>query len=81
MTRRMGDPAHQPVASGIGEQMLHPRPAFADGVENGLRANAVGGRQIDRQQPPIGIDRDMALAADNLLVRVVTPCSRLRSLD
>ena len=40
------------VVCAIGEEMLDPRPALADGIEDRLRAGAVGdvgGRQIDHQ--------------------------------
>lgn len=72
----------EPVIGAIGEQMLDPRPALAHALQNRLGTGAVGdigGRQIDHQKPPIGIDGDVALAADNLLVRVVTPHMGIRS--
>ncbi len=62
------------VVGAIGEQMLDPGPALADGIEDRLRPCAVGdiGRgQVDHQEAAIGIDRDMPLAADRLLGGVV----------
>jgi hypothetical protein len=44
------------VIGAVGEQMLDPRPALADGVENMLRACGVGNircRQIDHEQPSV----------------------------
>ena len=34
----------------------------------------VGGRQVNHEKPPIGIDGDVALAAEYCLAGVVTPC-------
>ncbi len=62
----------QPVIGAVGEQMLHPGPTFADAVQDRLSPGAVGDigrRQVDHQQPPIRIDGDVALAADNLFRR------------
>src|SRR6516162_1039157 len=56
-----------PVVGTVGEQMLDPWPALADGTEDHLGASAVGeiGRgQIEHQQPSVGIDHDMPLATD-----------------
>ena len=36
---------------------------------------------MNHQEPAVSIDRDMALAPDDLLAGVVTPCFALRSLD
>lgn len=50
---------------------------ISDTVENDLSPGAVGdvvGGQVDHQEPPIGIDRDMTIAPDNLLVCVITFC-------
>ena len=64
------DPAkrHRIVAfhfiSAVGEQVLGPRPALANG-ENHLGSGGVGdigGGQIDHEQPAIGVNDDMALA-------------------
>src|SRR3546814_1991807 len=64
--------------------MFHPGPALADAVENSLCASAVGdvgGRQVGHQKPPVGIDRNVAFAADDLLARVIAPLrARGRSL-
>ena len=74
----------QPVICRVCEEMLHPWPALADGVENGLRADAVGDvcrRQVDHEQPPVCIHRNVALATNDLLARIETPCRRMWSLD
>ena len=58
------------IIGAVGEQVFDPRPALADRVEDDLRASAISNircRQVDHEQPPVGVDRDMALAADNLL--------------
>jgi bifunctional DNA primase/polymerase-like protein/D5-like protein/primase-like protein len=62
------------VIGPVGEQMLDPGPALADGVEDRLGARAVGdvGRgEIDHQEAAVGVDDDMPLAADDLLAGVV----------
>ena len=41
----------------------------------------VCGGQMDHQEPPVGIHCDMALAPDDLLAGVVTPCLCLGRLD
>lgn len=64
--------------------MLDPEPAFADAVKDHLPTGAVGdvgGCQVDHQQPTVGIHGDVALAADNLLASIVTPCLGGRRLD
>ena len=64
--------------------MFHPWPAFADRIEDRLRSGAVGdvgGRQIDHQQPPVGVDRDMALAADDLLAGVIAARLAMQRFD
>ena len=71
----------RPVVGAIGEQMLDPRPTFADRVQYRLRAGAVsniGRRQVHHQKAAIGIDCDVALATDDLLVGIVAAsgCSR-----
>lgn len=47
------------VIAAIGEQMLEPWPAVADGVEDHLRHGAVGeigGCKVHHQKPPVRID-------------------------
>lgn len=60
----------EPVIGPISEEVLHPRPALADAVEDCLRAGAVGdvGRgKVHHEQPTIGVDSDMPLASNDLL--------------
>jgi len=64
------------VIGAVGEQVLDPGPALADRVEDQLSAGAVGHvgrRQIDHQEAPVGVHRDVALAPDRLLGGVVAP--------
>lgn len=66
----------QPIIGAVGEEVLDPRPALADGVKDRLRSGAVrdvGGRQTNHQEPSVGVDRDVPLASDDLLARVVIP--------
>lgn len=68
------------VIGGISEQVLHPRPALLQGIQNHLSAGRIGyvcHRQVHRQQPTIRIDRYVALAPANLLVRVVHPLAMM----
>lgn len=49
----------EPVVGGVGEEVLHPGPALADGVQDGLGSSRVGdvGRgQVHHQQPPVRVD-------------------------
>lgn len=65
-------------------QMLEPGPALAHAIEHQLRPGAVGdvgGCEIDHQQAAIGIDRDVALASNDLLAGVVTSFLCCWSLD
>lgn len=46
-----------PVISAVGEEVLEPRPALADGIDDGLRSGAVrhiGRCKVDHQPPPVG---------------------------
>src|SRR3954468_13830362 len=66
----------EPVIGAVGEQVLHPGPALADSVQNRLCAGAiadVGRGQVDHQQPPVGVNRDVAFAPHEFLARVITP--------
>jgi hypothetical protein len=52
--------------------------------EDHLRActvGDVGGREVDHQEAAIGVDRNVPLASDNLLARIVTSYFRFRSFD
>jgi len=65
-----------PIVGAIGEEVLDPGPALADRMQDDLRAGAIGDvrrRQVDHQKPPVSVDRDVALAADDLFGRVVAP--------
>src|ERR1700738_1142566 len=72
------------IVGAIGEEVLHPRPALADRIEDRLRSGAVGNvrrRQVHGEQTPIRVHGDMAFAADDLLSRVITALFRHRRLD
>ena len=72
------------VVGTIREQMLEPWPALAHAVEDHLGAGTVGnigGGEVYHQKATVGIDGDVALAPDDFLARVVTPCFCMRSLD
>lgn len=72
------------VVGAVGEQMLHPRSAFADRLQDRLRAGAIGDvrrGQVHHQQTAVRVDRDVALAADDLLVGIVAAAARRRRLD
>ena len=72
------------IIGSIGEQMLQPRPALAHTIQDHLGPCAVGdvgGGQIDHQKTAVGVDRDVTLAAHDLLARVVSSCFRFWSLD
>lgn len=73
-----------PVVGAISEQMFQPGPALAHRVEDQLSARAVGDVsccQIQHEQASVGVDRDVALASDDLLTRIVAPRFRLGRLD
>lgn len=64
-----------PVMGTVGEQVLDLGPAPVGSFEEGLSARAVsdiGCRQIDHLQTTIGIDGNVALAADDLLGSAIT---------
>ena len=55
----------EPFIGCVGEQVLQPGPALADGVQNWLCASAMadfGRVQVYQQQPHVGVDREGALA-------------------
>jgi hypothetical protein len=79
-----GGLVHQlcPIISAVGEEMFDPRPALADRIEDHLSAGAVGdisGRQVEHEQPAVGIDGDMAFAAGDLLAGVIAAFPGCRS--
>lgn len=41
----------------------------------------VGGYQIDHQQSPVGVDRDMTLSVDDFLAGVIAACLAMRGFD
>src|ERR1700733_6019365 len=66
----------EPVICAVSKQMLDPRPALAQSLQNRLGSRAVGdvgSGQFDHQKPPISIDSDMTLAANDLFASIVTP--------
>ncbi len=72
------------VIGAVSEQVLQPRPAFADGAEDRLGSRGigdVGGGEVDHQQRSVGIDGDMALAAGDLLARIVAAFLGIWRLD
>lgn len=61
------------IINAVSEQVLDPRPSFANGLQHRLCAGTIGDtdrREVYQQQPAIGVDGDMALAADDLLAVV-----------
>ena len=58
-----------PVIGTVGEPMLDPGPALADGVEDRLGVRNDGRVEIDHQEAAVGLDDDMALGADDLRVQ------------
>ena len=73
------------VVSAVGEEMLDPGPSFSQPPEDHLSAGAVGDvgrRQIDHEQAPVSVHRDMAFAPDRLLAGVIaTQSAGCGSLD
>ena len=62
-----------PVVARIGEEVLQPRPALADGGEDRLRAFAVRHvcrGEVHHQQSAVGVHGDVALAPDDPLAPV-----------
>jgi hypothetical protein len=60
----------------VGEHGLHEREAGARGFEGELGPVTVldiGGVNADREQPPIGVGQDVALATGDLLGGVIAP--------
>lgn len=72
----VGGLAHQlaAIVRPVGEQVPQPRPALTDGRDDPLRTRRVlhvGWGKADQQEPPIGVDGDVPLAALQLLRRIV----------
>lgn len=68
------------VVGAITEQMLEPRPAFAECVQDQLSASGIrqiGRGEVDHQQSPVGAHRDVAFTSGDLLASIV---AALRSL-
>ena len=62
------------VIGAVGKEMLDPGPALADCMQDELGAGTVSDvrrRRIDHEQASIGIRRDVSLASDDLLSRVI----------
>src|ERR1017187_811986 len=73
-----------PVVGASGKEVVDTGPALADRIQDRLVAGAVGGiggRQVDHQEPSIGVHRDVPLAPDDLLAGVVAPLGGHRRLD
>jgi len=71
------------IVGAVGEEVLQPRPTLADRIEDHLRTRTVGyvgGRQVDHEEPPIGIHRDVAFPPDDLLAGVVAALFRVGRL-
>ena len=83
----VGREAREPtmVVGAVGEQVLEPRPALEDGPHDLLgpwRVLHVGRGQVDHQQAPIRVHRDVALAPLGPLGHVVAAVTwRVRGLD
>ena len=73
-----------PVVGAVGEEVLQPWSVLADSIEEHLRScgiGDIGGGHVDHQQPTIGIDSNMALAANDLLSRIVAARFGARRFD
>src|SRR4028119_903181 len=74
----------QPVIGSIGKEMLNPRPARADRIEDRLGTGGVGEvsrGEVHHQEAPVRIDSDMTLAPDHLLGSVKAPRFGVGRLD
>jgi len=68
-----GEPGREPVASAIGEHELEPRTEPlqpAQQVAGSIGVLDVGGRDKDTEQQAAGAERDVLLAARDLLCRL-----------
>lgn len=72
------------IVGDVGEQVLEPRPSLSHSIEDRLCPGTVGDvrrDEVDHQQSTIGVDGDVALSFNGLLVRVIAAGFGMRCLD